>query len=171
MRESKLRSVLLIAYHYPPCAMSSGVQRSLSFSLNLPRHGWRPVVLTVDPNNHPAVAAYERIGYREACQLVEASAARRDPVGLLAALRRFRAAIRRRSCDRLVPEEDPQLGDGLELRLERRLRARATRDRRGEQNGEEEESHGSPTSRASPSIATDACVTVESQWVWQNSHE
>jgi glycosyltransferase involved in cell wall biosynthesis len=52
--ESKLRSVLLIAYHYPPCAMSSGVQRSLSFSLNLPRHGWRPVVLTVDP------ASYER---------------------------------------------------------------------------------------------------------------
>jgi len=52
--ESKPRSVLLIAYHYPPCAMSSGVQRSLSFSLNLPRHGWRPVVLTVDP------ASYER---------------------------------------------------------------------------------------------------------------
>jgi hypothetical protein len=52
VRESNLRSVLLIAYHYPPCAMSSGVQRSLSFSLNLPRHGWRPVVLTVDPGSY-----------------------------------------------------------------------------------------------------------------------
>jgi len=54
------------------------------------------VVLTVDPNNRPAVAAYERIGYHAACQLVEASATRRDPVGFLAALRRLRAAIRGR---------------------------------------------------------------------------
>ena len=57
------------------------------------------VVLTVDPHNRPAVAAYERIGYHEACQLVEASAARRDPVGLLAALRRLRAAMRGRKYD------------------------------------------------------------------------
>lgn len=57
------------------------------------------VVLTVDPNNHPAVAAYERLGYREACQLVEASAARRDPVGFLAGLRRLRAAMRGRKYD------------------------------------------------------------------------
>jgi len=39
------------------------------------------VVLTVDPNNTPAVAAYARLGYREVCHLVEASAARRDTVG------------------------------------------------------------------------------------------
>ncbi len=57
------------------------------------------VVLTVDPSNRPAVAAYERIGYRESCQLVEASAARRDPLGLFAALRRVRASIRGRKYD------------------------------------------------------------------------
>lgn len=54
------------------------------------------VVLTVDPTNRPAVAAYERLGYREVCQLLEASAIRRDPLGIGAAVRRFRARLRGR---------------------------------------------------------------------------
>lgn len=54
------------------------------------------VVLTVDPSNRPAVAAYERLGYHESCQLVEASAARRDLLGLFASFRRVRASIRGR---------------------------------------------------------------------------
>lgn len=57
------------------------------------------VVLTVDPNNAPAVAAYARLGYRECCQLVEASAARRDPSGVGSTLRRWRAALRGRKYD------------------------------------------------------------------------
>jgi ribosomal protein S18 acetylase RimI-like enzyme len=57
------------------------------------------VVLTVDPNNTPAVAAYARLGYQEVCQLVEASAARRDPSGLAANIRRVRAALRGRKYD------------------------------------------------------------------------
>jgi RimJ/RimL family protein N-acetyltransferase len=57
------------------------------------------VVLTVDPQNRPAIAAYLRLGYAEACQLVEASAARRDPAGLVAAFRRLRAAVRGRKYD------------------------------------------------------------------------
>jgi RimJ/RimL family protein N-acetyltransferase len=57
------------------------------------------VVLTVDPNNAPAVAAYAKLGYREVCQLVEASAARRDPSGVGSTLRRWRAAIRGRKYD------------------------------------------------------------------------
>jgi ribosomal protein S18 acetylase RimI-like enzyme len=57
------------------------------------------VVLTVDPNNTPAVAAYARLGFREVCQLVEASAARRDPSGIGSSLRRIRAAIRGRKYD------------------------------------------------------------------------
>jgi ribosomal protein S18 acetylase RimI-like enzyme len=51
------------------------------------------VVLTVDPMNRPAVAAYDKLGYREVCRLVEASAVRKDPTGLGAALRRARAKI------------------------------------------------------------------------------
>ena len=57
------------------------------------------VVLTVDPHNAPAIAAYHRLGYREVCQLVEASAARKDPSGLASALRRWRAAMRGRRYD------------------------------------------------------------------------
>jgi len=54
------------------------------------------VVLTVDPTNQPAVSAYRRLGYQETCQLVEASAIRRDPTGLGAMLRRVRAVVRGR---------------------------------------------------------------------------
>jgi ribosomal protein S18 acetylase RimI-like enzyme len=57
------------------------------------------VVLTVDPGNRPAVAAYARLGYSEVCQLVEASAARRDLSGVPSTLRRLRAAIRGRRYD------------------------------------------------------------------------
>lgn len=47
--------VLMIAYHFPPLAGSSGIQRTLRFVQQLPRHGWEPVVLTVRPS------AYERV--------------------------------------------------------------------------------------------------------------
>ncbi|EHR71978.1 hypothetical protein BurJ1DRAFT_3163 [Burkholderiales bacterium JOSHI_001] len=49
------RTVLLVAYHYPPVAGSSGIQRTLKFSAYLREHGWEPIVLTVDPK------AYERV--------------------------------------------------------------------------------------------------------------
>ena len=42
-------SVLLIAFHFPPQAASSGIQRTLSFSRHLGRHGWEPMVLTAHP--------------------------------------------------------------------------------------------------------------------------
>jgi RimJ/RimL family protein N-acetyltransferase len=57
------------------------------------------VVLTVDPDNSPAVAAYRRLGYQEVCQLVEASATRRDMFGFWVSVRRLRAAIAGRSYD------------------------------------------------------------------------
>ena len=47
-----MRTVLLIAFHYPPCATSSGLQRSLANSIHLPDYGWRTVVLTVTPEAH-----------------------------------------------------------------------------------------------------------------------
>jgi ribosomal protein S18 acetylase RimI-like enzyme len=54
------------------------------------------VVLTVDPTNAPAVRAYRKLGYIEVCQLVEATASRRDPLGWGAGLRRWRAGMRGR---------------------------------------------------------------------------
>ena len=37
----------MIAFHYPPMRGSSGIQRTLTFSQHLPRHGWQPLLLSV----------------------------------------------------------------------------------------------------------------------------
>lgn len=44
----------MIAYHFPPLAGSSGIQRTLRFVQHLPALGWQPLVLSASPN------AYER---------------------------------------------------------------------------------------------------------------
>jgi len=49
------RSVLLIAFHFPPYRGSSGLQRTLRFAQHLPKHGWTPVVLTVSPRAYESV--------------------------------------------------------------------------------------------------------------------
>ena len=51
-----MKKVLMIAYHFPPLAGSSGIQRTLRFVQQLPELGWEPIVLTADPR------AYERTG-------------------------------------------------------------------------------------------------------------
>lgn len=53
------RNVLLIAYHFPPIQGSSGVQRTLRFAQHLPKFGWRPIVLTIDPIAYEATAGSE----------------------------------------------------------------------------------------------------------------
>ena len=54
------------------------------------------VVLTVDPANTPAIEAYRRLGYREAGEMVEVTATRRDGAALLAPGRRLLARLRGR---------------------------------------------------------------------------
>jgi glycosyltransferase involved in cell wall biosynthesis len=49
-----MRRVLMVAFHFPPLAGSSGIQRTLRFAQWLPRYGWEPLVLSADPR------AYER---------------------------------------------------------------------------------------------------------------
>lgn len=49
-----MKRVLMVAYHFPPLAGSSGIQRTLRFVQHLPKFGWEPLVLSVDPR------AYER---------------------------------------------------------------------------------------------------------------
>lgn len=46
--------ILMVAYHFPPLAGSSGIQRTLRFVQQLPALGWQPVVLTA------CASAYER---------------------------------------------------------------------------------------------------------------
>jgi ribosomal protein S18 acetylase RimI-like enzyme len=52
------------------------------------------VVLSVDPHNQAAVRAYQHLGYEEECRLIEASASRKDIIGLRSLVRRFLAARR-----------------------------------------------------------------------------
>ncbi|MHB8577015.1 MAG: GNAT family N-acetyltransferase [Dehalococcoidia bacterium] len=54
----------------------------------------RDVVLTVDPENTPAVRAYDRLGYRTDSRLIEAAVTRRGLRALGGALRRLRARLR-----------------------------------------------------------------------------
>lgn len=39
----------MIAFHFPPQAASSGIQRTLSFSKYLPQHDWEPIILSANP--------------------------------------------------------------------------------------------------------------------------
>lgn len=43
------KRVLLIAFHFPPEAISSGIQRTLSFFKHLGKYGWEPMVLSAHP--------------------------------------------------------------------------------------------------------------------------
>lgn len=54
------------------------------------------VVLSVEPGNRAAVRAYQRLGYREECRLIEASVTRKDVVGLSSLVRRLAATLRGR---------------------------------------------------------------------------
>jgi glycosyltransferase involved in cell wall biosynthesis len=49
-----MQKLLMIAYHYPPLAGSSGIQRTLRFGQDLPLLGWQPAVLSAHPR------AYEK---------------------------------------------------------------------------------------------------------------
>lgn len=51
--DPSLKPVLMVAYHFPPLAGSSGIQRTLRFVQHLPRFGWQPIVLTVHPRAYP----------------------------------------------------------------------------------------------------------------------
>ena len=39
----------MVAFHFPPLAGSSGIQRTLRFVQHLPALGWEPIVLSAHP--------------------------------------------------------------------------------------------------------------------------
>ena len=47
-----MKRLLMVAFHFPPAAASSGIQRTLRFVQHLPSLGWQPVVLTAHPRAH-----------------------------------------------------------------------------------------------------------------------
>lgn len=46
----------MIAYHFPPLAGSSGIQRTLRFVQHLPAFGWQPLVLSAHPRAYESVS-------------------------------------------------------------------------------------------------------------------
>lgn len=48
------KRALLIAFHFPPQAGSSGIQRTLSFSKHLGKYGWEPMVVSAHPRAYTA---------------------------------------------------------------------------------------------------------------------
>jgi len=44
-----VKRLLMVAFHFPPLAGSSGIQRTLRFAQHLPEFGWEPLVLTANP--------------------------------------------------------------------------------------------------------------------------
>jgi glycosyltransferase involved in cell wall biosynthesis len=51
-----MKRVLMVAYHFPPLAGSSGIQRTLRFVQHLPAFGWEPIVLTAHPRAYEATS-------------------------------------------------------------------------------------------------------------------
>jgi len=51
-----MNNILMIAYHFPPVRVSSGIQRTLKFATYLLDHQWKPLVLTVSPNAYDHVS-------------------------------------------------------------------------------------------------------------------
>jgi len=62
---------LLVAFHFPPIKLSSGLERTVALARHLPSHGWDPLVLTASPAAYPAVSN-ERL-----CQIPEHTLVRR----------------------------------------------------------------------------------------------
>ena len=51
-----VKRVLMVAYHFPPMNVSSGIQRTLRFAQYLPEFGWEPVVLSAHPRAYSGVS-------------------------------------------------------------------------------------------------------------------
>lgn len=69
-----MRRVLLIAFHYPPVNVSSGLQRTLAFSRYLPEFGWKPAVLTASPCAYPSVSNEQMADIPADCRVERAFA-------------------------------------------------------------------------------------------------
>lgn len=48
-RHTDIKRLILVAYHFPPCKVSSGIQRTLKFTTYLRERGWHGSILTVHP--------------------------------------------------------------------------------------------------------------------------
>lgn len=68
------RSVLMVAFHFPPAAMGSGHLRTLGFARYLPEFGWDPIVLSARALAYPRVASTTPGIIPEGCEVHRALA-------------------------------------------------------------------------------------------------
>lgn len=106
-----LKRVLMIAYHFPPLAGSSGIQRTLRFVQHLPSFGWQSVVLSAHPR------AYERTSKDLESEVPEGTIVRRafalDTARHLAIGARYFAAMARP--DRWVSWKFDAVRQGMQM--------------------------------------------------------
>jgi glycosyltransferase involved in cell wall biosynthesis len=69
-----MKRVLMIAYHFPPLAGSSGIQRTLRFVRYLPEFGWQPVVLTAHTRAYEQVSDDQLIDIPSGVEVIRAPA-------------------------------------------------------------------------------------------------
>ncbi|MHB8426019.1 MAG: glycosyltransferase [Gammaproteobacteria bacterium] len=72
--ESRGKTVLMIAYHFPPAAMGSGHLRTLGFAKYLPSLDWEPVVLSVHARAYPRVDPANEALIPQSCRVHRAFA-------------------------------------------------------------------------------------------------
>jgi len=68
------KRILMIAYHFPPIHVSSGLHRTLAFSRYLLDHGWRPIVLTCHPRAYVRTSDDQLKDIAEGVEVVRAFA-------------------------------------------------------------------------------------------------
>lgn len=69
-----MKRVVMIAYHFPPLAGSSGIQRTLRFARHLPAFGWEPIILTADTRAYERIADDQLADIPEGLEVVRAPA-------------------------------------------------------------------------------------------------
>lgn len=68
------KAVLMIAFHFPPAAMSSGHLRTLGFARHLPALGWKPVLLSARALAYPRTTPVAEGVVPEGCSVHRAFA-------------------------------------------------------------------------------------------------
>lgn len=63
------RTVLMIAFHFPPAAMGSGHLRTLGFARHLPAAGWDPVVLSARSLAYPRTRPLDADAIPRGCEV------------------------------------------------------------------------------------------------------
>lgn len=69
-----MKRILMIAYHFPPLAGSSGIQRTLRFMRYLPEFGWEPLVLTAHPRAYEHTSSDQLVDIPESLVVARAPA-------------------------------------------------------------------------------------------------